>query len=125
MIPTLPPQTYREQQPPISRPSERPPLARNTLRCTGKLPYRRVAIRLSVQPRRRDLVRMQMRAGLSQHFHMIPQPRSCGQEEGSVAAAIAKMDRRALGQKISQDFNVRSGRREVLRAREEEPSQHT
>ena len=46
---------------------------------------------------------------------MIPQPRSSGQEEGRVAASVPQMDRRALGQKVAQDFNVRSGRRKVLR----------
>lgn len=57
-----------------------------------------------------------MCARISQNLRMIFQPRSGRQEKWRVAAAVAKVDRRALLQEVAQDFDVRSGRREVLYA---------
>ena len=55
-----------------------------------------------------------MGASVLQDFHMILQPRSGSKEERRVSAAVAKVDRGALLEKVAQDFHVGPGGREVL-----------
>jgi hypothetical protein len=53
-------------------------------------------------------------ARLQKHFDMFFQPSGRGQIERCVSAAVAKVDRGALGEEVAQYVNVRSACREVL-----------
>jgi hypothetical protein len=99
--------------PQITRPSTSP--IRRASSASDQLPDGGVAVALRrMQLRSRHLIRMQMRPSVLQHVDMVDQPRRCRQVEGRMPAAVTKVDGCALSEKVAQDLNVRSARREVL-----------
>lgn len=51
---------------------------------------------------------------LSKQSHLVAEPRKRGEEERGAAAPVPQVHAGALAEKFAQDFDVRSGCREVL-----------